>query len=115
MKNTTATVVRNRTKARGDFRKNLKITGLIWAGLLEAHYGLQLERPIPPHIVGLMLTAMKLQRASTPFRHDPDNYVDAEAYLEFARVCDPFRTTSTAKKPKCHGRKQGQPTNHPKP
>lgn len=57
--------------------------GLEWTGILQNHYGIQFEHPIPPHIVELMMVMSKCNRAAV----DPngrDNYVDGRAYLAMA-------------------------------
>jgi len=40
--------------------------GLAWTGLLQNHYGIKLDHPIPAHVVLLMLGANKHNRAVLP-------------------------------------------------
>ena len=58
--------------------------GLAWTGLLQQHYGLRLDHPLPAWLVELMMAAFKIHRAARVFHED--NYMDLEAYaLRFAK------------------------------
>jgi hypothetical protein len=57
--------------------------GLLWTSLLQTHYNLELEHPIPADLTCLMMAALKLGRASYSSLL-PDNYLDAVVYTWFA-------------------------------
>lgn len=70
----------------GDATAGHQNVGLIWTGLLRGRYGAQaLPYPIPPDVVALMMTALKLYRAGLDTPHHEDNFDDAHVYLEIAR------------------------------
>jgi len=57
--------------------------GLMWTGLLQNHYGIQLAHPIPAHLVEIMMALNKANRVAV----DPqglDHYVDGRAYFAMA-------------------------------
>lgn len=56
--------------------------GLGWTGLIQQHYGISLDHPLPDYLVELMMVVLKANRSCRVFR--ADNYVDAKAYLAFA-------------------------------
>jgi hypothetical protein len=58
----------------GNFWNNHRRIGVIWAELLE------LDEDIPPHLVALMMSIVKISRAVNDSKH-ADNYVDAVAYI----------------------------------
>lgn len=60
-----------------------------WTAILRAHFP-RLDLPeIPPHLVGLMMAALKIHRASAPYlKGDADSYVDLHNYAEIAREID---------------------------
>ena len=58
--------------------------GLSWTGLIQQHYGLKLDHPIPASLVAQMMVNFKMQRACRVFKED--NYIDAHAYLHFAET-----------------------------
>lgn len=61
-----------------------------WTAILRAHYQDPNFPTIPPHLVGLMLSALKIHRAACPFpKKDADSYIDGHAYLDFAQSADP--------------------------
>lgn len=72
----------------GDAKKNHDTVGLMFTGLLERHYEISLPHPVPGHVVALMMAAVKLNRAATPLKFNPDNYLDGCAYVEIARDID---------------------------
>ena len=63
----------SRNEQYGDYEDNWIRIGELWGSLLDME-------PIPPHIVGTMLAAMKLSRIVSNPKH-ADNYVDAIAYI----------------------------------
>ncbi len=56
--------------------------GLAWTGLIQQHYGVRLDHPLPAFLVELMMAAFKVQRSCRVFH--PDNYIDLKAYSGFA-------------------------------
>ncbi len=56
--------------------------GLAWTGLIQQHYGVRLDHPLPAFLVELMMVVFKANRSCRVFR--ADNYVDGKAYLGFA-------------------------------
>ena len=56
--------------------------GLNWTGMIQQHYGIRLDHPIPAHLVALMMVQFKAQRAARVYH--PDNFVDGAAYLNIA-------------------------------
>lgn len=58
----------------GDICESWERIGKLWAGLLD------LDEPISPSKVGLMLAVMKLSRIAGSPRHT-DSYIDALAYI----------------------------------
>ncbi len=71
-----------RGKVYGDPKDSHTNIGLAWTGLLQQHYGLTLDHPLPARLVELMMVQFKCQRAALVYH--ADNYVDAHAYLQFA-------------------------------
>ena len=59
--------------------------GLLWTALLQEHYELELDHPIPADVTCLMMAGMKLLRACWP-RFNFDNYLDAVVYTQFASM-----------------------------
>ncbi len=54
-----------------------------WAGLLQPHWeAVKNGDPLPPHVVVLLMAALKLNRMRLV--HHEDNYKDAAVYLAFA-------------------------------
>ena len=62
-----------RNEQYGNYVDNWERLGELWGTLLEIE-------PIPPHMVGVMLSAIKLSRIVSNPNH-MDNYIDAVAYL----------------------------------
>lgn len=55
----------------------------MWACLLQPHWEcVKRMEPLPPHVVALMMTALKLNRMRRRFKQD--NYDDLRVYLGFA-------------------------------
>lgn len=69
----------SRGKSYGPYTPGSRALGMVWAGLLSNHYKKELP-PIPPHLVELMMAALKLCRAARPTKHCQDNYDDAFVY-----------------------------------
>lgn len=63
-----------RQEQYGSIHNSWERIGKLWGALLD------LDEPIPPHMVGVMLGAMKLSRISNNPKHT-DSYVDALAYI----------------------------------
>ena len=78
-----AALIAERGKVYGDPRESHTNIGLSWTALLQQHYGITLEHPLPASMVAQMMQAMKNQRACRVYALD--NYDDGEAYLRFAR------------------------------
>lgn len=58
----------------GDIHESWERIGKLWSALLD------LDEPISPHMVGIMLATMKISRIATSPRHT-DSYIDALAYI----------------------------------
>ena len=66
-----------------------RTTGRIWSALISDALGIDLP-DIPPHVVGLMMTGLKLSRAARPTeKRDRDSYEDGVVYLNLAAGMDP--------------------------
>ena len=77
----------NRIKAErqavyGDPQQSHENIGLSWTGLIQQHYGLRLDHPLPSWLVAQMLVVFKIQRAARVYHRD--NYDDAVNYMDFA-------------------------------
>ncbi len=72
-----------RGKVYGDPKLSHTNIGLSWTGLLQQHYGIALDHPIPPELVALMMTTFKCQRSARVYH--ADNYDDGRVYLDFAQ------------------------------
>ena len=59
--------------------------GLLWTALLQNHYQIKLDHPIPADLAMLMLAANKLNRGATPTPGHQDDYDDARVYVQLAR------------------------------
>lgn len=75
-------VIAERGKVYGDPSQSHANIGLEWTGLIQQHYGLKLDHPLPGWLVELMMVVFKCHRAARVFHQD--NYTDAKAYLSFA-------------------------------
>lgn len=63
--------------------------GLEWTGILQNHYQIRFDHPIPPHIVLLMMAASKINRAAVPFRgQGEDDYIDGISYIDLAKIAE---------------------------
>ena len=67
----------SRMKTYGSFWDNHRRIGVMWGELL------QLEEPITPEIVAVMMALVKISRIANDSTHT-DNYIDAVAYLSGA-------------------------------
>lgn len=63
-----------RQEQYGDICESWERIGKLWGGLLN------LDEPIEPHMVGVMLATMKLSRIANSPKHT-DSYIDALAYI----------------------------------
>lgn len=77
-----AATVAERGKIYGNPEESHKNIGLAWTGIIQQHYGINLDHPIPSWLVALMMVQFKAQRAARVFH--ADNFVDLHAYAEFA-------------------------------
>lgn len=75
--------ITERSKIYGEPHLSHENIGLAWSGLIQQHYGIRLDHPIPSWLVELMMCSFKIHRSARVF-HD-DNYVDLAAYAKFAR------------------------------
>jgi len=71
-----------RAKVYGAVVTSHENIGLSWTALIQQHFGIKLDHPIPPELVAQMMVAFKMQRAARVYH--PDNYVDGQAYMGFA-------------------------------
>lgn len=82
-KDVVAQTIEERGKIYGDPAQSHTNIGLTWTALIQQHYGIVLDHPIPNYVVAQMMVQFKVQRSARVFHGD--NFVDAEAYLRFAR------------------------------
>lgn len=79
---TVEATIAERGKVYGDpFQSHTNI-GLAWTGLLQQHYGITLDHPLPAALVAQMMVAFKIQRSARVYH--ADNYTDLAAYSKFA-------------------------------
>lgn len=72
-----------RRKVYGDPLENHRGIAQAWAGLLQPHWEkIRDGVPVPPHVVALLMAALKMNRCRIVFHQD--NYDDLLNYLEFA-------------------------------
>lgn len=64
----------DRQDSYGDICESWERIGKLWGAILD------LNDPIPPRMVGIMLATMKISRIATSPRHT-DSYIDALAYI----------------------------------
>lgn len=73
----------SRQEVYGDPRENHRGIAQMWACLLQPHAeAVARMEPLPEHVVGLMMVALKLNRMRRRFKQD--NYDDLRVYLQFA-------------------------------
>lgn len=75
-------IKQERGKIYGDAQLSHENIGLAWTGLIQQHYGLKLDHPLPSWLVSQMMVSFKMQRASRMFHKD--NFDDARNYMQFA-------------------------------
>lgn len=71
----------------GDPELSHENIGLCWTALLQQHYGIRLDHPVPAFLVALMMAQMKAQRSARQFKDD--NYDDLQIYADFAKRFQP--------------------------
>lgn len=74
--------IQERGKIYGEPHHSHRNIGLAWTGLIQQHYGITLEHPLPDFVVELMMSSFKIHRSARVFHQD--NYVDLRAYSAFA-------------------------------
>lgn len=74
--------IKERSSIYGPPVESFNNIGLAFTAILQQHYGLTFDHPIPGWLASLMLAQFKNQRAARVFH--ADNYVDGHAYLRFA-------------------------------
>ena len=80
-----AQVKHDRQKVYGDPRENHDGIAQSWAGLLQPwHEEIRLGRPLPAHVVALLMVQLKANRMRRVYH--ADNYTDLRAYLDFAEA-----------------------------
>ena len=77
-----SSVMTERGKVYGEPHLSHENIGLAWTGLIQQHYGIRLDHPLPSWLVEMMLASFKIHRASRVFH--ADNFLDCRAYLAFA-------------------------------
>ena len=67
---------------------NHRNLGLLWTGIIQSYFEIELSHPIPSHVVLLMMSASKINRAASERGPlvDDDNYVDGKIYMELAKL-----------------------------
>ncbi len=58
--------------------------GLIITGLIQGHYDIKLDHPVPADLALLIMAGGKLNRAARANVYHADNYVDGKVYFELA-------------------------------
>lgn len=81
-----------RQKIYGPTGVNFESFGKAVTALLEMHYQKKLPHDIPPHVAAHIYTVGKVLRSVAPFKHHPDNAVDAHNYIEIAEELDKRRS-----------------------
>ena len=82
-KDIVSSTIDERGKIYGEPQESMTNIGVAWTAILQQHFGITLPNAIPPWVVANMLVAFKLQRTLKGWHED--NYIDAEAYLRFAK------------------------------
>lgn len=75
-------VQRERGKVYGEPHHSHTNIGLAWTAIIQQHYGITLDHPLPHWLVEQMMASFKIQRSARVFHKD--NYTDAFSYLAFA-------------------------------
>lgn len=81
-----------RGRVYGDPLTSHENIGLAWTGLIQQHYGIKLDHPLPAWLVVLMMVQLKAQRSARVFKDD--NFKDAHVYLDFA---ERFQTSADSR------------------
>ena len=79
-----AKVQAERAKQYGDATFGHGNLGLIWTGLIQNHYGVKFDHPIPASLVLVLMAAAKANRAALPAPVQPDDYADGRIYFSLA-------------------------------
>lgn len=82
-------ILANRQQDYGPNPFNNETTGKAWEAILEARWQVKCPGPVDGVAVALMMGALKLTRAATPFGFRDDNYTDMVGYAMIAHRCDP--------------------------
>ena len=82
MSDIVSATIQERGKVYGEPHLSHENIGLSWTGLIQQHYGIRLDHPLPSWLVEMMLASFKIHRASRVFH--ADNFLDCRAYLAFA-------------------------------
>jgi hypothetical protein len=77
-----SSVMIERGKVYGEPHLSHENIGLAWTGLIQQHYGMRLDHPLPSWLVEMMMASFKIHRSSRVFHSD--NFLDCRAYLAFA-------------------------------
>ena len=77
-----AATIAERGKVYGAPHESHVNIGLSWTGLIQQHYGIKLDHPLPASVVELMMALLKAHRSARVYRQD--NFVDFHAYADFA-------------------------------
>jgi hypothetical protein len=78
-----AEIMVERRKVYGEPRENHQGIAMMWAPLLQPWWErIKDQKPIPEHVVALLMAALKLDRMRLV--HHKDNYDDCKNYLDFA-------------------------------
>jgi len=77
-----AATINERGRVYGEPHRSHENIGLAWTGLIQQHYAITLDHPIPPWLAELMLASFKIHRSARVFHQD--NFLDCRAYLSFA-------------------------------
>jgi hypothetical protein len=74
-----------RQKVYGDPKENHEGIAQMWASILQPHWeAIRDQKPVPPHVVALLMSLLKINRMR--LKYHEDNYVDVAVYLlEFAQ------------------------------
>lgn len=82
MTDTVTATIQQRGTIYGEPHHSHRNIGLAWTGLIQQHYGITLDHPLPDFLVELMMTSFKVHRSARVYH--PDNFVDLAAYARFA-------------------------------
>jgi hypothetical protein len=81
---TVEAVKHERQKIYGPPKENHEGIAAAWAGLLQPwHVEIAQGKPLPPHVVALLMAAMKMNRMRRVYH--ADNFTDIAAYLSFVQ------------------------------